>query len=747
MPSNNIIQATSATSVRVTNAQGVTFQFSPSSATTYQSSSGWGESFIVVQQNSNITISYSGNPTFLGRWDHGAAGIQCDQSSITFSRSQGTGTLTATGGDYAAGIGPMQEKSCKVLQFLSGDYVISGGRKGAAIGSAQATGNVLSRVDSIIIRGGTFRLTANESASAIGTGYSWGGWSRVGEIEIFNGTFAITRPGDPGQYGVGAAAIGTGGADNDTQSNVLGQTEVDRITIHGGTFNMQTREGSIIGAGLGSNKAETKVNAIRILGGTFNGTTTQGSGIGAGRSWMGNSTVGSIVIENGTFTFRVDNGAGIGGGAAQIDSGNVGATASSAADSIDIRSGTFRITTGAGAAIGAGQVFSDGSTASVGSVVIHDGNFTLQTQLGAGIGAGFSMDTTKSTVNVGSVDIRGGSFKISSGDGAAIGGGFASLGSATVGRVDIASGTFDLCVSGNGTGIGSGSGNTSVGKVNITGGRFSISSAKGAGIGTSFFEGGGAEGAAGLSVALSGCEIVVGSADICIGWAARPATTQTQVPSVAFGRDAVVLECHPNAVNWGGQTGSERSGIRAPTLSFGSTSSLHATMFGSGARLFSRLNTPLTSLGTATRLFVQYDQIAQNTELDSVDGLAVGNVTFPEKLLCKVSFNRIQPNPAVGYRIADFDARRCKAFVAHLPVEGTYQVKFRVNDTYCPTGRLYQPNDEQETFGVAGGSFVAQAIGTCAELSTRSFSQMSRFPYRRNSLIMQIVLYSTFIAL
>jgi hypothetical protein len=112
-----------------------------------------------------------------------------------------------------------------------------------------------------------------------------------------------------------------------------------------------------------------------------------------------------------------------------------------------------------------------------------------------------------------------------------------------------------------------------------------------------------------------------------------------------------------------------------------------------------------------------------------------------------LSFDRTEPTPATGYRIADFDARRCKAFVAHLPVNGTYNVAFRVNEMYCPNGRLYQPNGNQ-AFSVAGRSFVAQAIGRCAhETPTGSFSHMSRSPSHRNMAIMQVVLYLTFITL
>ena len=326
------------------------------------------------------------------------------------------------------------------------------------------------------------------------------------------------------------------------------------------------------------------------------------------------------------------------------------------------------------------------------------------------------------------ISVGGGSFSVTSNNGAAIGGGFASVGSAATDRIDIASGTFELVVSGNGTGIGSGSGNASVRTVAVTGGRFWIASARGAGIGTSFFEGGPSEGIAGSSVTLSGCDINVSSGDVCIGWTSRPATSETHVPSVTFGGEPVALECHPT-------TGF---GIRAASLSFGATSSLHATVFGGGARLFS--DAP-PSLSESAALFIQY---GQENETENVTGLAVGHVTFPEERIYQLSFDRVLSDAAPRYRVAHFDAGRCKAFVAYLPAAGTYQISAKVNETYCSAGRVYQPSENNFRFAVDGASFVAHAVGICSG-PTGEFSGFPVSTYRRRSVIMLVVLYSTFI--
>ncbi len=165
---------------------------------------------------------------------------------------KGAGSVNATGGQYAAGIG--------------GGYDSDGG--------------------TITIEGGTVTATGGQYAAGIGGGYEGDG----GTITIKSGT--VTATDGDGGAGIGGGYYGDGGT----------------ITITGGTV---TAIGGNSGAGIGGGH-EGDGGTITIKSGTVTATSGGfGAGIGGGCFGAG----GTITIESGTVTATGGGwAAGIGGG-------------------------------------------------------------------------------------------------------------------------------------------------------------------------------------------------------------------------------------------------------------------------------------------------------------------------------------------------------------------------------------------------------------------------------------------------
>jgi len=169
------------------------------------------------------------------------AGIKIGDGATTTltinAETAGTGTLTAQGGNYGAGIGTS-------LDGTGGNIVINGGR-------VTATGGML--------------------AAGIGTGYVSSGIHECGTITINGGTVTATG-------GMGAAGIGTGLTTN--KNNTCGA-----ITINGGTV---TATGGNGAAGIGTGFAYSSANEC--------GAITIGTGVTSVTATKGNSSPNSIGI-------------------------------------------------------------------------------------------------------------------------------------------------------------------------------------------------------------------------------------------------------------------------------------------------------------------------------------------------------------------------------------------------------------------------------------------------------------------
>ena len=220
-----------------------------------------------------------------------SAGIQKNGTAEGTLTISGSGTLTAQGGEFGAGIGGGSDENGNNIIITGGTIIATASMSyysGAGIG-----GGYYAAGSNITISGGTVTATGGQNGAGIGGGYSKEG----NNITISGGTVTATG----GQYGAGI-----GGGSRETGSG---------ITISGGTV---TATGGLCGAGIGGggDYYESDVRGvgsnITINGGEVTATGGDfGAGIGGGRYENGRN----ITISGGTVTATGGwCGAGIGGG-------------------------------------------------------------------------------------------------------------------------------------------------------------------------------------------------------------------------------------------------------------------------------------------------------------------------------------------------------------------------------------------------------------------------------------------------
>lgn len=199
------------------------------------------------------------------------------------SDSENMGALTATGVDFAAGIGGGSHGSGGNITISGGNVTASGGDGAAGIGNGKDSGSG----GNIIIHGGSVKATGGQYAAGIGGGLMGSG----GTITIHGGS--VTANGGDEAAGIGGGVFGSGG----------------KITINGGNVTATSgNEAAGIGGG-----AHGSGGNITINGGTVTATsvTPLGAGIGGGQESSG----GNITINGGTVTATGGpEGAGIGSG-------------------------------------------------------------------------------------------------------------------------------------------------------------------------------------------------------------------------------------------------------------------------------------------------------------------------------------------------------------------------------------------------------------------------------------------------
>ena len=256
-----------------------------------------GKAALSVQGSGDVEIELDGENELKSGFNR--AGLE--KTDFTFIGTPSTGMLTlkddkkkagslkATGGQFGAGIGGVENGNGKNITINGGTVTADGNDFGAGIGGGKER-----KGENITITGGTVN-----AAGGIGGGEGGNGKN----ITITGGT--VTATNKEGGAGIGGGVMGNG----------------EDITITGGTVNAA---GGDYAAGIGGGNSGSGKN-ITITGGTV---TAKGGVLGAG---IGGGVVGSgtnITITGGTVTASGCGGAGIGGG---IDGSGSNVTVSGAA--------------------------------------------------------------------------------------------------------------------------------------------------------------------------------------------------------------------------------------------------------------------------------------------------------------------------------------------------------------------------------------------------------------------------------
>ena len=253
------------------------------------------EAAITASGEGHVNIELNGTNTVQSGNTH--AGVEKkDNGTLTITDENKDGSLTATGGNYGAGIGGGYEGSGKGITIEGGEVKAIGGTHGAGIG-----GGFGGSGSNIAIEGGKVE------ASSVGGGAGIGGGS------IGSGSGITVSGGEvTAQGGVGGAGIG--GGQGGSGSN---------ITISDGKV---TATGSGAGAGIGGGY-EGSGKGITIEGGEVTAQgDTGGAGIGGGISGTGSDVTISgdaqVKVQGGRANENWHKGAAIGNGGTSTTDGN-----------------------------------------------------------------------------------------------------------------------------------------------------------------------------------------------------------------------------------------------------------------------------------------------------------------------------------------------------------------------------------------------------------------------------------------
>ena len=342
-----------------------------------------GKAALSVQGKGNVEIELDGDNELKSGTQ--SAGLEkTSTGTLTLKDdSKEAGSLTATGGNNAAGIGGGFQGNGENITITGGTVNATGGFSAAGIGGGRE-----GKGENITITGGTVNATSNDGA---GIG---GGLLGSGENITINGGTVNATGTDGAGIGGGNGGVGknitiTGGTV--TAAGGFGNAGIgggngsdgENITITGGSV---TATGGEFAAGIGGSNGGSG-NNITITGGTVNttGGDNGGAGIGGGAEGGGGN---NITIKGGTVTatgggYRGNSGAGIGGG-----SGGSG-------ENITINGGTVNATgTDGGAGIGGGENGNGEDITINGGKVNASGAYG-----GAGIGGGVNGIGSKVTVS------------------------------------------------------------------------------------------------------------------------------------------------------------------------------------------------------------------------------------------------------------------------------------------------------------------------------------------------------------
>ena len=188
-----------------------------------------GGAAITTSGEGNVNIELNGTNTVQSGNTH--AGVEKkDNGTLTITDEDKDGSLTATGGNYGAGIGGGYEGSGSNIAIEGGKVKAIGGTHGAGIG-----GGFGGSGSNIAIKGGKVE------ASSVGGGAGIGGGSLGSGSNITVSGGEVTAQGDAGGAGIGGGISGTG-----SDVTISGDAQVK---VQGGTTGRDWHKGAAIGNG------------------------------------------------------------------------------------------------------------------------------------------------------------------------------------------------------------------------------------------------------------------------------------------------------------------------------------------------------------------------------------------------------------------------------------------------------------------------------------------------------------------
>ena len=240
----------------------------------------------------NITIT---GGTVDATGGYGSAGSGGSLENITITG----GSVTATGGEFAAGIGGSNGGSGNNITITGGTVTATGGDKGAGIGGGDEGGGG----NNITIKGGTVTATGGGNRGNGGAGIGGGSGGSLENITITGGS--VTATGGDYAAGIGGGSVSFWGGNVGSGKN---------ITINGGSVTATGGYGG--GAGIGGGENGNGED-ITINGGKVNASGAYGgAGIGGGVNGIGSKvTVSGAAQVTATATGSGPDWSGVGTGA------------------------------------------------------------------------------------------------------------------------------------------------------------------------------------------------------------------------------------------------------------------------------------------------------------------------------------------------------------------------------------------------------------------------------------------------
>ena len=269
-----------------------------------------GKAALSVEGKGNVEIELDGN----NELKSGASKAGLEKTStgkLTLKDDNNeAGSLTATGGASAAGIGGGFQGKGENITITGGTVNATGNEDGAGIGGGSSGSG-----ENITINGGEVTASGGDNWDDCGAGIGGGNGSDGENITINGGS--VTATGGSYAAGIGGGSVGFWGGESGSGKN---------ITINGGTVNATGTDG---GAGIGGGENGNGED-ITINGGTVNAAGAYGgAGIGGGLNGIGSKvTVSGAAHVTATATAsrdpdwpHTDTGATIGNGSTRTPDG------------------------------------------------------------------------------------------------------------------------------------------------------------------------------------------------------------------------------------------------------------------------------------------------------------------------------------------------------------------------------------------------------------------------------------------